>query len=131
MPSRKLLPKVLSLEVTPLALIYTPPIGNYILAGDKMAQASVPFRLITRMDADHYLVPSDSDPGKDYLVWQAYGVWCCECRGFLLTCIKHGTNCRHLKRLFFENPDLESRFVDISRLKIEPIRITNALGVEI
>jgi hypothetical protein len=47
-----------------------------------------------------WMVQSATVPGCAYKVEVLPGdVWMCECRGFNLSCIKYGTDCRHIKEV--------------------------------
>jgi len=61
---------------------------------------------------DCYLVPSDSIEGHSYVLRRKYGQWTCSCRGFILSCLKRNTNCKHINLLFSIHPELDRVYMN-------------------
>jgi hypothetical protein len=76
---------------------------------------------------DCYLVPSDSIEGHSYVLRRKYGQWTCSCRGFILSCLKRNTNCKHLTLLFSIYPELDPRLHE-QPISCTPLRVSNPLG---
>lgn len=77
-----------------------------------------------------YLVGSGTVSGVTYRVEKVKGVWICNCKGFRLSCASRGTNCKHIREVFWKYPELDPELYP-ELIPHQDVRTVNALGEEI